>query len=78
MNIIEVVQEKIELTKCEKEALKAAVEILLELYHNDKGNCIWDKIEEKMGDCGSIHDFDDYARIMEYLLDLSFYNKLSI
>lgn len=78
MRIIEVVKKTIELTDCEKETLKAAVEIFCELYHNDEENYIWNEIEEEMGDCGSIHDFDDYARIMEYLLELSNDNKLSI
>lgn len=71
MRVIEVVKKTIELTKCEKETLKAAVEIFCELYHNDEENHIWNKIEEEMGDCGSIHDFDDYAQIMECLLELS-------
>ncbi len=80
MKIIEVVKKTIELTNCEKETLKAAVEIFCELYRNDEESRIWDKIVEEMDmdSCGGIQDFYDYAQIMNYLLVLSNDNKLSI
>ena len=78
MRIIEVRKKTIELTTCEKEILKAAIEIFCELYHNDEGNHIWNKIEEEMGDCGSLSDFDDYAGVMDCFLELSNSDELSI
>lgn len=78
MKVVEIIKKTIELTKCEKETLKAAIEIFCELYHNDERNRIWNKIEEEMDDCGSVSDFDDYAKIMEYLLELSNTDELSI
>ena len=80
MRVVEVIKKTIELTKCEKETLNAAIEIFCELYHNDEENHIWNKIEEEMGDLGSnsISDFDDYAKIMECLLELSDDDELLI
>ena len=70
MRIIEVVKKAIELTECEKETLKAAMKIFCELYNNDEENRIWNKIEEEMGGCGSICDFEEYANVMDLFLKL--------
>ena len=78
MRVVEVIKKTIELTKCEKETLKAAIEIFCELYHNDKENHIWHKIEDEVGDWSGMCDFDDYAKIMYYLLELSDEDELSL